>query len=158
VRLRAEIQDWDFDPLENSRDSDVDKYAVTLRWAATDRVGLRVSYLDEDRDALGPENDRTGSGFAFALEGQPNDRVTWFLRLRSRDRDYENAPPGENNFDRSDTLDEINFNVRWLMGQRLGFMIRDNYRSGDSTRLDRNFTGNVIEAGIFFQFGSAKDD
>lgn len=157
VRLRTEVQDWDFDPLENSRDSDVDKYTVTVRWAASDRLGLRLSYLDRDRHSRGPENDRTGSGFAFAFEGQPNDRVTWFLRLRSRDRDYDNAPPEESNFNRSDTVDDVNFNLRWLFGERLGLMIRDNYRSGDSTRLDRNFTGNVVEAGIFFQFGRQGD-
>lgn len=154
VRLRAETADQDFGASQDDRDADAEKFALTLRMAATEHLAVRVSWLSEDRSARGPENNRTGSGFALALEASPREDLTWFLRYRSRDRDYEDAPIGENNFGRSDTVDDINFNVRWRFKDAIGLMVRDTYRSGDSTRPDRNFTGNVIEAGVFFQFGT----
>lgn len=152
IRARYKSEDWDFDPLEDDRDADVGKLSLTARFAATERLGIRVSYLAEDRDAVGPANNRTGDGFELAFEGAPNERTTWFLRFRSRDRDYEDAAPDDRNFDRSDTTDEVNFNLRWRFARRLGLYLRDNYRSGDSTRVDRNYTGNVAEAGIFYSF------
>lgn len=158
LRLRAQVQEWDFDPAENDRDADIDRFALTVRVAATDRLGIRLSYLSDDRDAVGPENNRTGDGVAIAFEGAPTDRVTWFLRLRSRDRDYEDAPADDRNFGRSDSVDDLNFNIRWLFGERLGLVLRDTYRSADSTRPDRNFTGNQIEAGVFFRLGAGERD
>jgi hypothetical protein len=158
IRLRAQVQEWDFDPAENDRDADIDRFAATVRVAATDRLGVRFSYLSEDRDAVGPENNRIGDGVELAFEGAPTDRVTWFLRLRSRDRDYEDASVGDSNFARSDSVDDLNFNIRWLLGERLGLVLQDTYRTADSTRPDRNFTGNQIAAGVFFRFGPGEED
>ena len=152
VRAGAEIESWDFDPAENDRDADVLKLDLTLRFAMSDRMGLRLSLLSEDRDANGPRNNRTGQGWALALEGQPRDDLTLFLRFRSRDREYEDAPPGDRNFQRDDTTEDVNFNLRWQAGERWGLQVRDTYRSGDSTRPDRNFTGNQAEIGVFFRF------
>ncbi len=78
--------------------------------------------------------------------------MTFFLRYRSRDRQYEDAPPGDRNFQRDDTTEDINFNLRWRVSQRWGVQFRDTYRSGDSTRPDRNFTGNQAEIGAFYSF------
>ncbi len=158
VRLRARVQEWDFDSAENDRDADVDRFAATVRFAMTDRLGIRFSYLTDDRAAVGPENNRTGDGLEVAFEGAPSDRVTWFLRLRSRDRDYEDAPPGDSNFGRADSVDDLNFNINWLFGERLGLVVRDIYRTADSTRPDRNFSGNRIDAGLFFRFGPGEQD
>ena len=152
IRARFKSEDWDFDLLEDDRDADVGKLSLTARFAATKKLGIRVSYLAEDRDAIGPANNRTGDGFELAFEGAPNEQTTWFLRFRSRDRDYEDAAPDDRNFRRSDTTDEINFNLRWTFVRQLGLYVRNNYRSGDSTRVDRNYTGNVVEAGLFFSF------
>lgn len=152
IRAGAEIESWDFDPEENERDADVLKLKLTARFAVSDRVGLRVSLLSEDRDANGPRNNRTGEGWAVAVEGQPNDDVTVFLRYRNRDREYDDAPVGDRNFQRDDTTEDINFNLRWRLGERWGVQARNTWRSGDSTRLDRNFTGNQTEIGAFYRF------
>lgn len=153
VRFKAETEDLDFEAAEDGRDADADNYSLTVRMGATDEVAFRVSLLREDRVAVSPENNRTGDGFSLAIEGAPRDDLSYFLRFRSRDRDYEDAPAGESNFGRSDTVDDINFNLRWRFTDSLGLIVRDTYRTGDSTRIDRNFTGNSIEAGVFFLFG-----
>ena len=152
VRGGAELESWDFDPAENDRDADVLKLNLTLRFALSDRFGVRLALLSEERDANGPRNNRTGEGWALAVEGQPNDDVTFFLRYRNRDREYDDAPPGDRNFQRDDTTEDVNFNLRWRLGERWGVQLRDTYRSGDSTRPDRNFTGNQVEIGAFYRF------
>ncbi len=152
VRLRFQTSEWDFDAAENERDSDTDRTSLTARVAVHPKLGLRFGWIDESRTATGPENNREGDGFEVAFEGTPSETLTWFLRFRSRDRDYLDALPDDRNFGRSDTTDEINFNVRWTVTEQLGLYVRDNYRDGSSTRLDRNYTGNVAEVGIFFAF------
>jgi len=152
LRAGAEIESWDFDPEEDDRDADVLKLKLTVRFALSDRVGLRASLMSDDRDANGAHNNRTGEGWGLAIEGRLSDDVTMFLRFRSRDRQYDDAPPGDRNFQRDDTIEDINFNLRWLANERWGLQLRDTYRSGDSTRPDRNFTGNQAEIGAFFRF------
>ena len=152
VRAGAEIESWNFDPAENDRDADVLELDLTVRFALSHRVGLRASLLSEERDATGARNNRTGEGWALAVEASPSEDVNLFLRFRSRDRQYEDAPPGDRNFRRDDTTDDINFNLRWRLSERWGVQVRDTYRSGDSTRPDRNFTGNQAEIGAFYLF------
>jgi hypothetical protein len=152
LRAGVEFEQWDFDPAENDRDADVVKLDLTARWALSDRAGLRLSLLSEDRDANGARNNRTGEGWAVALEARPTDDVDLFLRFRRRDREYDDALPGDRNFGRDDTTDDINFNLRWRVSERWGAQLRDTYRSGDSTRPDRNFTGNQVEVGAFVRF------
>jgi hypothetical protein len=152
VRAGAEIESWDFDPAEEDRDADVLELDLTVRFALSDRIGLRASLLSEERDANGARNNRTGEGWALAIEGQPRDDVSAFLRFRSRDRQYDDAPPGDRNFRRDDTVEDINVSLRWRVSERWGVELRDTYRSGDSTRPDRNFTGNQAEIGAYFSF------
>ncbi len=152
LRLGVELESWDFDPAENDRDADVTKLDLTARVALSERVGLRGSLLYEERDATGPRNNRSGEGWALALEAQPSEAVSVFLRFRSRDRKYEDAPPGDRNFNRDDTTEDINFNLRWQISERWGLQLRDTYRQGDSTRPDRNFDGNQFEIGGFVRF------
>lgn len=158
VRARAEWAEQDFDPQQNARDADVTDYSATARYALTPALGLRASLLFEDRQSLGPDNNRTGEGVEVALEGTPTPRLSWFLRFRTRDRDYDDAPPGDSNFQRSDTVEDVNANVRWLFARRMGLQVRNSYRSGDSNRADRNFSGHVIEAGVFFSWNEGPED
>ncbi len=152
VRLRWEEAEWDFDAVEDERDADIEKLSVTGRFQATPTLGIRLSWLDEERIAVGREHNRTGDGLELAFEGAPSDAVTWFLRFRKRDREYPDAPPDARNFQRSDTVNDLNFNLRWRFGRHLGLYLRDMYRDGDSTRIDRNYDGNVVEAGLFYSF------
>lgn len=152
LRVGAEVQSWNFDPEEDARDADVLKLDLTARFALSDRLGVRVSLLSEEREANGARNNRTGEGWALAVEGRPSDDLSLFLRFRSRDREYADAPVGDRNFQRDDTTEDINFNLRWQVSERWGLQVRDTYRSGDSTRPDRNFTGNEVQVGAFFRF------
>ncbi len=152
VRGRVQLERWDFDPAENERDSDVTKLELTVRWALAERLALRGSLLYEDREADGARNNRTGEGWALAVEARPAERVDLFIRFRRRDREYEDALPGDNNFQRDDTIQDVDLNLRWLVTRRWGVQFRDSYREGESTRPDRNFDGNRAEAGVFVQF------
>ena len=68
VRLGAKLESWDFDAEEDDRDADVVKLDLSVRFALSARFGLRASLLSEDRDATGPRNNRTGEGWALALQ------------------------------------------------------------------------------------------
>lgn len=149
LRAEAELEDWNFDPAENDRDSDVLKLSGTVRHGLTDRIAVRVEALWEDRDATEPNNNRSGIGWSLAFELKPADRVDAFVRYRSRERDYDDAPPGESNFERQDTVVDIVANVRFWIGRTWGIRAQNNYRDGESTRPDRNFDGNTFMAGLF---------
>lgn len=149
LRGELEVEEWDFDPAEDDRDSDVLKLSATLRHGFTDKVAVRAAALWEDRDAREPKNNRTGTGWSLAFELKPARRIDAFLRYRSRDRDYEDAPADEKNFGRRDTVVDIVGNLRWWIGETWGVRLEDHYRTGDSTRLDRNFDGNKWMAGLF---------
>ena len=152
VRLRWERAEWDFDAAEDERDADIDKHSLTGRFQAMPTLGIRLAWLAEEREARSAEHNRTGDGLELAFEGAPNESVTWFLRFRSRDRDYTDAPSEARNFGRADRVNDLNFNLRWRFGRHLGLYLRDMYRDGDSTRADRNYDGNVVEAGLFYSF------
>lgn len=149
IRGEAELESWNFDPAEDDRDSDVLKLSATLRHALTERIAVRGELLWEDRDAVGPENNRTGAGWSLALELKPASRLDAFLRYRSRERDYDDAPEGDKNFDRRDTVVDIVANLRFWLGRTWGLQALDNYREGESTRPDRNFDGNRVMVGLF---------
>ena len=149
VRAEAELEDWDFDAAEDDRDSEVLKLAGTVRHGFTDRIALRASLLWEDRDAVDPKNNRTGTGWSLAFELKPADRLHAFLRYRSRDRDYDDAPVGEKNFEREDTVVDIVANLRLWIGSTWGVQVQNYYRDGESTRPDRNYDGNTFMAGLF---------
>ena len=152
LRGKAELAQQDFDPAEDDRDADVLKLYLTARYALTPVLGVRVSVLWNDRDANGPRNDRQGTGFSLGLEGQPSEKTRFSMRVRRREREYQDAPAGDSNFNRDDTVTDVNFNLRWRVRERWGFEIRDEYRDGESTRPDRNFDGNYIGAGLFIEF------
>lgn len=153
IRGQVELEEWDFDPAAQDRDSDVTEYRLTIRGAINDRVALRGSYLNEDRDAVGADNNRSGDGFALALESQPRDDMSLFVRIRRRDRQYEDAPEGDSNFQRDDTVDDLTANFRWFVRDSWGLQLVVSYRDGESTRPDRNFDGAQIGLGLVYRFG-----
>ena len=153
LRARVQLEEQDFDPVDNDRDADVTKLYGTLRVGLSDTFALRGSLLFEERDARGPENSRTGTGWSLAVEAQPSPRTNLFIRFRERQRDYEDAPPGERNFGRMDTVTDVTLNLRLQVTDSWGVQLRDSYREGESTRPDRNFDGNSVSVGIFYVFG-----
>lgn len=153
LRAEGEFETWDFDPQASDRDSDITQYGISVRGALSDRVALRGILSVEDRDARAPDNSRTGTGFGLALDAQPVDDSNLFIRVRRRDREYEDAPPGENNFQRDDTLYDLNANFRWFFQRHWGAQVAVMYRDGESTRPDRNYDSSQFALGIVYRFG-----
>ena len=158
VRFEAELESSDFDPVEDARDSHTVTFGLTVRRALSDRIGLRASVEVENRNANGLDQNRDGVGLALALEGLPRDDLAVFARWRRRYREYVDAPPGSRNFNRDDTVDAFVFNLKWSATERWGLLFSDEYRTGDSTRPGRNYSGNQVMIGAFFRINSRSGD
>lgn len=153
LRAEVELDSWDFDASEDGRDSDTLGLGFTGRYAFTDRFAARLSWMTEERDAVDPDQDRDSDGYAIAFEGRPRNDVEVFFRWRQRDREYNDAPFGTSNFGRVDTVDDFVLNIRYYIDSAWGVSFSDEYRTADSTRIDRNYDGNQILAGVFYRFG-----
>jgi len=151
VSVGYEKQDQRYDPIEADRDSRRETLKGTVRFPLGKSTGLRASLFEESRQAMSPRYRYDGTGFGLRLEGSPSERLSFFIRFKSRDRDYPDALDGDTNFARADTIRSAMLSIRWRFSERLGLRLRDRYREGDSTRVDRNFHGNQIEAGIFVE-------
>jgi len=152
VGVEYEFEQHDFDPLADLRDSTVNSLALSLRYPLSDRYGLRGTLSYEAKDADGDRFSNDGPGAALALEGQPSDRVQLFFRYKYRERNFNDAPPGERNFEREDQVQDIVFNITWRFTKHWGLRLEDFYRTGDSTRPDRNYDGNRIYGGVVYRF------
>jgi hypothetical protein len=152
VGAKAELQDWSFDPQEDARDADAVKLKGTIRFPLGTKVGLRASYLYETKDADSDEYDWDADGYEVALEINPHERVSLFLRYKDRDRDYEDAPADDNNFEREDSIQDLLLNLRVRLGESWGLQLENFYRDGESTREDRNYDANRTALGFFYSF------
>ena len=74
-----------------------------------------------------------------------------FGRARWRDREYEDALPGDSNFGRDDDIFEALVDARWMMGKDWGLRGQLEYRDAESTRQDRNYDSMAVTAGAFKQ-------
>jgi len=152
IRGDVDIAGWDFDPVEQRRDSTITRFTATFRRALSGRVGLRGELMYETRNAMGKENSRTGPGFGVALESTPLAQTNLFIRYRRRARNYGEAPPSERNFERDDMIDTVSVNFIWRIHRDWGLQLQNYYRRGASTRLDRNYSGNMLAGGVFYVF------
>jgi predicted porin len=147
----------DFDPVKADRDARVRGLSGTLRIPLGNRVGIRGTVFRETKEATGPEYDWEGRGYAVGLEVNPTRRLNLFLRYKNRDRDYEDAPPTDSNFEREDSTQDYLLNVRWQAGRHWGISVEDFYRDGESTRPDRNYDGNRVTGSFFMVFGGPSE-
>jgi hypothetical protein len=146
-----EYEQQDYDRVEDLRDANVNSFDLSLRYPLSERWGLRGTLVYESKDANAGRYSNNGAGAALALEGQPSDRVQLFMRYKFRQRNYDDAQPGDRNFEREDDVQDIIFNITWRFTQRWGVRLEDFYRTGSSTRPDRNYSGNRIYAGIVYR-------
>ena len=146
-----EYEYQDFDRLAELRDAQVDTFAVSFRYPLSVKYGLRGTVLYESKDADGPRFNNKGPGAALALEGQPSESVHLFLRYKYRERDFPDASPGDRNYERTDNLGDIVFNLTWRFTSHWGTRFESFLRDGSSTRPDRNYTGNRIYAGLVYR-------
>ena len=146
-----EYEYQDFDRLAELRDAQVDTFALSYRYPLTLRYGLRATALYERKEADGPRFNNRGPGIALALEGPPSDTIQFFFRYKYRERDFPDASPGDRNFERSDKLGDIVFNLTWRFFDRWGLRFESFLRDGSSTRPDRNYTGNRAYLGIVYR-------
>lgn len=146
-----EYEFQDFDRLAELRDARVDTFALSYRYPVTPRYGLRGTVLYETKDADGPRFNNRGPGIALAVEGQPGERIQFFFRYKYREREFPDALPGDRNFDRTDKLGDLIFNITWRFGAHWGVRFESFLRDGSSTRVDRNYTGNRMYAGMVYR-------
>ena len=164
VRVAYESETWDWEEIENDRDADKETVSATVRFPVGKRSGIRASLFSETKDANAPDFNRDGEGFSVRLDTRLRKDLRLATRYKRSERDYEDAPEDDRNFMREDTIEEFMFRVRWslgerwlarnrrLAGERWGVQLLGSYRTGDSTREDRNFSRSRIEAGVYFVF------
>ncbi len=148
--LEYSLDDWSFEPGESARNAISHEVGGALRFPIARTAGIRAFAMIMRKDAEGPEYDWDGYGFGLALEWSPEERVNIFARVRLRDRDYPNAPPGDDNDQRSDTILNGLVNVSWRVGKIWGLQFAGRYKDGESTRPDRNYTAPEAGFGLFF--------
>jgi hypothetical protein len=142
--------DWSFDPSESDRDATSDEISLAFRVPLSPRVGLRIFALTGQKDANAPDYDWDGYGYGLALEWNPSERISLFTRAKARERDYQNAPVDDNNFERSDTIVDGLLNLQIRIGKVWGLRLMGRHRNGESTRVDRNYDANEAGFALFF--------
>ena len=152
VGFSYEFEQQDYDQLEDLRDANVHSFDVSLRYPLSQRYGLRGTLVYESKDADGRRFNNQGAGAALALEGLPTDHLQLFVRYKYRQRNYGDAEPGDRNFDREDDVQDFVFNINWQFTYHWGLRLENFYRSGSSTRPDRNYDGNRIYTGLAYYF------
>lgn len=152
IGAEVRLEDWSFDPTSADRDADLTRWAAIGRFPLSDRVGIRLAMLFETKNARSGEYNYDGQGYEMRIEAQPTDRLDFMLRLRRRDREYQDAPPDDSNFERDDTIDDLTLSARWQVATDWGVRFENYYRQGDSTRADRNYDGNRVSLGAYWQF------
>jgi len=152
VRADYGLELWRFDPVDAERDSTTHDLSGSVRVPLSERVGVRGSFYYGIRIAEAERYNFNSVGVAVALEAQPTERIQIFVRYKVRSRDYNDASLGDNNYLREDTVHDVVANLRWLLGDRWGIRIENFYRTGSSTREDRNYSGNRLLAGAFLLF------
>lgn len=143
---------WEFDSSNSARDADGDELTATFRFPLGEHAAVRLIGIYAEKDASGPENSWDSSGYGAALEFSPAGRWSAFARVRSRDREYRDAPLGDTNFGRDDTIVDALVNTRVRIGDHWGMGGQVEYREGDSTRADRNYDALVISVSAFMTF------
>lgn len=164
VEVEYEAESWDYEEIEDQRDADKESVGATVRFPLARRLGVRASLFQDTKDATAPDLDWDGVGFSVRLDSRPYEELGLSFRYKRSDREYEDAPEDDRNFMREDTIEVFTVGVRWslgnrwltrnrlLAGERWGLQVQDRYRTGDSTRRDRNFSSNLIQAGFYIEF------
>ena len=150
--LEYERQRDEFGSDEPGKDADVNELSVTVRFVVHPQAAIRLLAMWADKDARDGARSWSATGFGTALEWRPAERWSVFARVRLRDREYDDALPGDSNFERDDTIFDALVNARFQAGKDWGFGGQLEYRDAESTRLDRNYDAVSVSVSAFKQF------
>lgn len=154
VWIAAEFEQnrWEFDQLEQGRDADGPEVTATFRFPLGSDAALRLFGTWAEKDARAPENSWNSMGYGIAAELTPAERWNLFARMRVREREYRDAPIGDNNFGRDDTILDGLISARVRIGEHWGLSGQIEYRDGDSSRLDRNYDATMLSLSAYWTF------
>lgn len=151
-QLEYKHQSDDFDRDARSRDADIDELSGMVRFVVHPQVAIRLLAMWADKEARDEARSWSGTGFGTALEWSPAERWSVFARARLRNREYDDALPGDSNFKRDDDIFDALVNVRFQAGRDWGVGGELEYRDAESTRIDRNYDAVVVSLSVFKQF------
>lgn len=150
--LEYERQRDEFGSDEPGKDADVDELSGTLRFVVHPQAAIRLFGMWAEKDARDGARSWSATGFGTALEWSPAERWSVFARARLRDREYDDALPGDSNFQRDDTIFDALVNARFQAGRDWGVGGQLEYRDAESTRLDRNYDALTVSLNAYKQF------
>jgi hypothetical protein len=142
----------EFESFARGRDADVDELSGMVRVVVHPKVALRLLAMWAQKDARDDARSWSATGFGTAIEWSPAERWSVFARARLRDREYDDALPGESNFQRDDDIFDALVSARFQAGLDWGIGGELEYRDAESTRLDRNYDAVAVSLRAFKQF------
>lgn len=151
-QLEYKRQSDDFDRDARSRDADIDEVSGMIRFVVHPQAAIRLLAIWGEKDARDDARSWSATGFGTALEWSPAERWSVFARARLRNRDYDDALPGDSNFERDDDIFDALVNVRFQAGRDWGVGGELEYRDAESTRIDRNYDAVTVSLSAFRQF------
>lgn len=150
--LEYERQRDEFGSDEPGKDADVNELSGTLRFVVHPQAAIRLFAMWAEKDARDGARSWSATGFGSALEWSPAERWSVFARARLRDREYDDALPGDSNFERDDTIFDALVNARFQAGKDWGVGGQLEYRDAESSRLDRNYDAVTVSLSAYKQF------
>lgn len=152
VQGSFQVQNWDFDSPNKDRNGFRYRPKGLVRWQAWDSLAFRGAFFWTFKEAKAGRFEFEGPGLSVAAEIHPIEPLHVFVRYRRRWRDYDNASPGDSNFEREDTIDGVLVNARLMLTDIFGVQLNGTYRHGDSNRPDRNYDAASVTGGFMFKF------
>jgi hypothetical protein len=145
-------EQWEHDVADRARDADTRLGKFTVRFPLGGSVGLRLTYMRFDKDAIESQHNWRGDGAALTLEMHPGRRVNARLRVRLRERAYEDATALTGNFQRQDEIRDVALDLRMQAARHWGIRMQDSYVKVVSTLDDHSYDVFQANAGIYVNF------
>lgn len=140
-----------FRPPDDDRDYTGYAPSAEVRYEVAPWFVPRVRAGYDIQDAQSPNRSRQGVRTLAGFDGTWW-RASWGFRWYLTRWNYEDAVPGDSNFERHDDRNALLVSAAVNVWRALSITTRYRFLDGASTRKDRNFTKNEIGGGLVYQF------